>query len=462
MISLSEIVFPESSTTVARSLLMALLLFVGSVLQAEEFEVDTITTITLEEAKSLAVSNNNGYQATQAGLNAASWNRSSAFSSFLPSLSLSGSYLYNDPALTPMANKDMRSVALNLSQPLFLGGKLWQGYKMARLGEEIAELNLQDQRYALEAEVESKYLAVLQLNSLYAMAKADLQGADNNLAKAGLKLDNGILSQADYLRFQAGKAGKELALQQAQTALQISLQDFANYLGASELLMPSALNLENEQDLIAILGSYDQSQTRRLTDTALQMLAGRNLNLQMLDKSVELSERAYRIAKASFLPTVMLTGSRKYSENGIDRYDFEASNQLILSASLPILPGWGNYAATRKAREEARQMKLEAIAATDGIRLGVQSAVLNLVGKARQVQSTGLTLSYTEQLYAQLSERFNLNMISASELLDAELMLSGARIANTAALYDYLNARRNLMRALVLDDNRELEQLIIQ
>ncbi|MBP7310487.1 MAG: TolC family protein [Candidatus Cloacimonetes bacterium] len=294
------------------------------------------------------------------------------------------------------------------------------------------------------------------------MAKADLQGADNNLAKAGLKLDNGILSQADYLRFQAGKAGKELALQQAQTALQISLQDFANYLGASELLMPSALNLENEQDLIAILGSYDQSQTRRLTDTALQMLAGRNLNLQMLDKSVELSERAYRIAKASFLPTVMLTGSRKYSENGIDRYDFEASNQLILSASLPILPGWGNYAATRKAREEARQMKLEALSAMDGIRLGVQSAVLHLVGKARQVQSTGLTLSYTEQLYAQLTERFNLNMISASELLDAELMLSGARIANTGARYDYLNARRNLMRALVLDDNRELEQLIIQ
>ena len=158
MISLSKIQVRDSQQNhimAIRSVLLLLLILVAAMLQAEEFEVDTIPAITLEEAKSRAISNNNGYQATQAGLNAASWNRSSAFSSFLPSLSLSGSYLYNAPALTPMANKDMRSVALNLSQPLFLGGKLWQGYKMARLGEEIAELNLQDQRYALEAEVES-------------------------------------------------------------------------------------------------------------------------------------------------------------------------------------------------------------------------------------------------------------------------------------------------------------------
>ncbi len=462
MISLSNNWSPCKAQAASRVVILLVLLSFIKLLSAQTFAVESLPTITLEEAKSRAISNNSSYQASQAGFNASSWNRRSAFSNFLPSLSLSGSYLYNDPALSPVANKDMRSVALNLSQPVFLGGKLWQGYKMARLGEEIADLSLKDQRYALEAEVESKYLGVLQLRSLYLMARTDQQGAQSNLAKAELKLQTGMLSQADYLRFQASLAAKDLALQQAETALQLSLQDFANYLGEKELIMPSELDFADDQTLLSTLSGYDQGQTQSLTDRALQMLAGRNLNLQIMDKSVELSERAYKIARASFWPTVMLTGSRKYSENGIDRYEFDASNQLILSASLPILPGLGNYAATRKAKEEARQVQLEALAATDGIRLGVQSAVLSLISKAKQVQSTALNLSYTEQLYAQLGERFNLNMISASELLDAELMLSGARISNTGAMYEYLNARRDLMRALVLEDTHDFSQLIFE
>jgi outer membrane protein TolC len=160
------------------------------------------------------------------------------------------------------------------------------------------------------------------------------------------------------------------------------------------------------------------------------------------------------------LPTLTLAGSRKYEENGIDRYEFDASNQIMLNLSVPLLPQVGNYAASREAYYEAQKTAMEARSAADAIQLGIDAAAINLISTARQVKTAKLSLEITEDIYAQLSERFRLNMLSTLELMDAELMLSAARMAYTNAYYSFYKARLSLLSLMGTDDYDVLSALL--
>lgn len=458
--------------TVSRpALLLGLFIMMGFLshyAEATEFDPEGYRSITLSEAQAKALQQNYSYQAKEAAYQAAKWSKNSAKAALYPSLSLDGAYLYMDPATVVRTgassytlNHDMRSYSFNLAQPLFLGGRLWQAYRISQTSEEIAALAMQSSRMQVISDVEAKYLAVLQLKDVYDLARRELNSSRNDLELADLKMQNGILSRVDHLRFKANVANKEVSLLQAATALQLAMKDFANYLAEPELLLPAPLNENEGESIISILADYDLTGTGELTAEAIKILEGRNLELQTLEKTVQLADRAYSVAKASFWPSLMLTGSREYSENGLDRYRFEGSTQVILSASLPLLPAVGNYASTRKAREEARKARLEVQTAGDGIKLGMQSAILNLVSTAKQVKSAELSQTYNEDLYAQLEERYRANMITANELLDAEAMLSAAQLARTNAFFSFLEARTALLKMLAWENNEQLNNMII-
>ena len=425
----------------------------------------TAETISLQDARRIALENNSQYKANEANLNAAKWGKTSALSSMMPSLSLGGTYLYMDPATQVTAgnqsyslNHDMRTISLNLSQPLFLGGKLYQAYKIASASQQMADLSLRSSRIALYSELESKFYSVLQLQDLQNISKLEAEQEKKNLELATLKLNEGLISRADYLRFQSPLANKELALIQSDTALQLALKDFNNYLGADTFYIPENVLLEDED--IEAFSVLSLQEITAFTNNAIELAKGQNYSLQIIDKSLELAHRAYKIAKASFYPTVMLTGSRQYKENGIDRYEFDASNQIMLNVSIPLLPYINNHSAARKAHYETVKAELEAKTAVDGIALGVESAAISLISKAKQVKTALLALSYTTEMYEQLWERYRLNMISGTELLDAELMLSASRMAYNTAFYDFFKARLALATALGTEEYSAFKDLI--
>jgi len=426
------------------------------------------TILTWERARELALQNNSEYQASQAEAASAKWSRVSAFSNFLPSVSLDGTWLYLDPATTVNSpggsykmNNDFRSFGFSLSQPLFLGGKLWQGYRMSQLSEDMAQTNLQAQKLSLLATVNDIYLSLLQTQSLREIGQLDRQAASTNLEIAKLKYDNGLLSNADYLSFQSRLASKEVSLLQAQTAMQLSQLKLQNYLGIDYLPLASEAGDSVSDPSLRILDSYDAEETANLTALAQSQSESANTTLKLLRGGVELSRRAYQISKGAFLPTVMLVGSREYSENWIDRYEFDAANQLVLSVSVPLLPQLGTYAKAKSAQFDYRKAQLQAQTAAAGVGLGIEAAVLNLVSAAKQVGAARVAFDFTTQSYEQMQERFRLNMISANDLLNAELALSASRLAFNNANYGYQRARFALLQILGYEDSQDLDAMII-
>lgn len=422
--------------------------------------------LSLERARELALQNNSAYQAKAAEMEAAKWSKTSAMSSILPSVSLDGTWLYMDPATSiPVPpytlNHDIRTFGLSLTQPIFIGGKAWQGYQMAKIAESMASTGFEAQKLTLLSDVNNYYLSLLQTQELLALSEQDTRSAEINLQLAQLKFDNGLLSNADYLRFKSQLASKEVSLLQTQTARQLAQMNLRNYLGIDYLPIAEPLPDIEKDAILALLDAYTPAATSDLSAMVRDLSLSGNTSLRLLEDSVELSRRAYLMSKGSFLPTVMLIGSLNFDENGTDRYKFNSSSRIMLNASIPILPQLGNYANMRKANLEYKKNQLQAKTAGDGIKLGTESAVLNLVSAAKQVRAAKLSLDYTLQTYEQLQERFRMNLISSKDLLDADLMLSSARLAHSRAVFTYRQAHVALMQIVGLEDSTELDKMII-
>ena len=424
--------------------------------------------LSLEKALQLALENNPSWQAKLAETELARENVTSAMSSFLPSLKLDGTWLYMEPAQSVQTsmgpidlNKDMRQFGLTLTQPIFLGGKAWQAYQMAKLGEQLGLVDLESERLSLLSEVNKLYLNLLQTQDLQKISELDRQSASLNLEIAQIKYDQGLLSNADLLRFKSQLASKEVMLLQAGTALQLSRLQLKNALLLDYLPVAEELPEIDNDPVLAVLGGYGADDVSALSQRALQQGRESNSALKALDGSLELSRRGMQIAKGSFLPSVVLVGTSNFNENGIDRYKFNNSNQIMLTASLPLLPMVGNVAEHKKAQLKYRKALLDVKAATDAVFLGTEAAVLNLVGSAKQYRANSIALEYTRQSYLQMQERFRMELISSKDLLDAELMLSAARISHSTAVFDYHKARIALMQLLAFETPQQLDSMII-
>lgn len=429
--------------------------------------ISLISALTLDEAKQRALTNNPKYQAQLQSYQASRWSSQQAWSSMLPSLSLNGSFVYLDPAtqyigaMGPVTlNHDMRSMNLSLSQPLFMGGKLYQAYKITKTSEELARLTLESTKLSILAEIESKYLSVLQLQELLGISQKDLQSSKQTLAITQVRYDGGTLSYPDLLKVKSKSATKEVALIQSETAMELAKQDLSNALGLTEWTDLQPVTLTADEPLIDKMLDWTATETGNFTTKANQHAAKNNLGLKSAAQAATLSNRAYSIAKGTFMPTVMLSASRSWSENGIDRYAFDITkNTLALSASLPILPFWGNYSATRKAWHDVQKSQFDLRTAGDGINLAVKAGALNLISAARQIRASRLALDFTQQTYDQLQERFRNNMLSTTDMLDAEVMLQAAQVNLTNSSYAYLKAKTALLQALGTDDSNIINTL---
>jgi outer membrane protein TolC len=439
------------------SLLIAALLLGLSLLPA----------LTLQEAKQQALAHNSAYLAQKQAAEAADWGKQQALSGLFPSLTAGAAYVYLDPAASYQSgqnvytlNHDSRSLELSLYQPIFMGGKLWQAYRISGVSAEMAKLGLENARLAVLNATEEKYLNVLLLRQLLSIAEADLQSTVQSYEIAQVRFQNGTMSSADRNRVLAQKANKEIALIQAQTALQLAWQDLQNQLGLDPAVQITDLEDVGTGQAEELFLNLTNDELDSFAAAASRQAAATNLSLKTSAQSVELAKKAYSIAKGNFLPTVGLSLSRSFAENGFDRYEFEGSNTLALTASLPLLPVWKNYSGSRKAYHELQKARYEQQAATDGILLSVKAAALNLASAARQINAASIAYEVTDNTYLQMQERYKNNLLSTGEMLDAELMWKAAQTALVNARYAFLKARSALLQALGTDNEAAIISLL--
>lgn len=394
------------------------------------------TVMTLEECIRLAEANNRKIEASEQQLLASGYDRHSVKALFLPSFSLSGNILYSTSdgsyssgsGLLPVVGADgiptgqsaffpgldlsygldwIYSGGINVEQPLYMGGKIRTGYRMARIGNEIAKLNKRLTEADIIVETSRAYAEAVRMQELIQVAKAYHSLLSELMRTVESARKHGMKSQNEVLKVKVKLNESELNLRRAENGHRLATMNLCHYIGA-----PLTERIEVDCILPAADDTYEQGTG----------ICNRPEYL-ILEQKVGLARQQVAMARSEYLPQVGLFGKYGYT-NGIElngRKLFDDWNFLVgVRVSIPIVDFGHRMNKIKSAKSQYLRMQAE-----------------------REDINEKLTLEMSRS-FNELDEAFLEKKLAESSLVSAEENLRTSRLCyekGMETLSDYLEAQ---------------------
>ncbi|OQP60116.1 hypothetical protein A3860_34880 [Niastella vici] len=399
-------------------------------------------TLTIEEARRLAVARNNNLKAAQQRIEAAKAQKAEANAKDKPRLdgSITGWYV-GDP-LKKLLPEYGVSPSVTASQPVYAGGKIRAGKEMAAKGVEITE----EQKVLTTADVvlaaESAYWQVvsakekIKLAEQFARQLESLYTDLNNAYTAGLTYKN------DILRVKVQQNDNELNLTRANDALVLTKLNLAQITGLGD---------STDFDIPdSVVGEFNKETLSRSID---EIITNRP-EIKILQRSIEAEKIREKILKADFKPTIGLsaTGLGGFGKQGIN-FSKPTSNGFtsyygMVQLSIPIFD-WGQRKQKVKQQQyaiAAQQYQLQET--KEKISLEVQQAYLQLNESAKRVELSGASLEQADENLRLSNDRLKVGTITGQDVLEAQTIWQQAFSNIIEAKAAYRTNEAKLYKAL--------------
>jgi len=356
--------------------------------------------VTLDDCRQAALEHNVKVQKQLLSVNDAELQRREAFTNLFPSISAIGAAVQFDK---PQVEMDMTMLfqapvtlemlkngvigAVNAQWPIFAGGQIINGNRLAKVGHDVSQLQLIQTQNEVSLTAEQYYWQVVALQEKL----KTLEGQQALLASIGRDAQNaveaGLTTRNDLLQVELQQNKVASGIVTVQSNLTLCKLLLAQYCGlwqpSDSSFDASALTLASEIDPAQAVASPDQLLTDHATalaSTPEYALAGQGVKAQRLQ---------YQMEVGSHLPTVAIGGS--YSYTNLMRNDLgfgeENKNTYLMYAmvSVPLTDWWGGSYAMRRKKNAVRSAELDRQDAEQMLLIRMQSAYTQLCTAYQQV-----------------------------------------------------------------------------
>jgi len=406
---------------------------------------------TLPESVAEALDNSYKLKARQERLDQAEFARRQARADFLPKLGTNYSYNRLSEARTfrstlspsgdiAVSSQDNYRWSGIVRQPVFTGFALISTYRLAELGIDQSELELELEKLDLVLQVKEAYFNVLAADKAIEVAEQDVETRTWTVKVARSFFDVGMIPINDVLRAEVELANTEQALVRARNAAMVTRARF-NTILVRPINRPVVL--EDILTYTPVKGEYDE-----YVDEAL----ANRPEIKILDVNILQTDQRIRLAKSKYYPEVNLTYEyiKEGDDPSVSGSPFHDANRWEALAVLSwTFWEWGKtYYAGREQESVMRQLIQTKMDVEDGIRFEVKDSVLGLETAEKNIPTTQKAVTQGEENLRVNEERYKAQVTTITELLDAQTLLAEARLNYYRALYDHNLARARLERAV--------------
>lgn len=420
-------------------------------------------TLTLDSCLSLARKNNSDIRTSQLEVLKAQEVKRQVFTKYFPQIQLSAfSYYAVDPlikfGIEDIQSDDMRtllqavydafseagsdlksemslmqkgsSISGSFAQPIFAGGRIINGNRLASLGVDAAKLMAQAKSRDVIENIESSYYLVTGLQQKVATLEAALQLIDSIDRTVQAALANGLVTNADALQVQLKR--NEMLANQQQLSSGIRL---------SKRLLCRQIGIDFSDDLIFA------EPAATLPPPALFMNKSVGDSLRPEMQLLELNVRAEKLKKSitigESLPQIALLGIAYYGN--VIKHDAASNGLILLSLQVPLTAWWETAHKLHQhniAIEEARIMQ-------DNLgkmmSLEEEKAYSDMMDSYLLIRSDSSALEVARENYRLANLNYSAGNATLSDVLQAHALLLQAGNAVTDRRTSYLVARRRLL-----------------
>ncbi len=405
-------------------------------------QVQETKKLNMERAVLTALRDNPGIHAAKAGDMAAKETRKAALGGFGPSLS--GTYGYrkadhDKPHRDAVAYKDeLYTATLSVQQPLFTGFALLSTYQNAVIQKEQAAAQVNSAELRLTLLVQENFLRLLAAREGHRSAKDQLERLQSQLKVAQAFYKVGLSPRIDVLQAERDLSDAEDKLLQAEntvltqetrlnTLLGLPLDATPPYVGSLDFI-PFSLSLEE----------------------CLRRAYGQRPDIRIAQHAVAVAGKERTLAQSGFYP--QLNAGLDYSRsgenamvNGGDLMSTEFSEWSAgVSMSWNLFNSGRDYYTQSAAAHQIRKMLAEEANLRQEIGFEVQSRRLKLSETTKRIRVAQKTVEQATEAYRMAVARYQAQVGTNTDVLDAQAALTNAEAALTNAQADYLMALANL------------------
>jgi len=404
--------------------------------------------ITLEDAQKSALEKNYGYAAVKEDLTKSKLSVNSAISGFLPQASVKAGYLIYSPEVKSVGGylEDRTSFSLQISQPLFTGGKKWYNYQISKDSETMQQNRLTAEMITLLNQVEAAYLNLLEKKELLSISEESLALAKKNEESSQIKQQAGLISYADRLKSSSARAGSEVEVISNEKFYETAKISFTNLTGQQDFAL-SAIPAERYQAFIVKMQKLSKDEIVKKQQSLLDLALANNFDSKNSELNKSISEYKITMNQGNFLPSVNLAYATEWAKSNLDS-KYNNNGTVTLSASLPIFPLYDNYLEVEKSKIDLKKADLAQKQLNENITAQINTSLYSLVLSARQYESSKIAEELALETYQNIEERANANIATEDELNTARINFVKAKYNTTSAYYAILRAKSDLMKIL--------------
>jgi outer membrane protein TolC len=434
----------KHSTYLIKWGLLCCLFFLISAASAQEQR-----TLTFREAIELGLKNSKQLQLSRARIEEAVATTREAYERKLPDFTVSGSYLrMNKPhidiktnsnsgdssAINPAnVNQAMYGIA-NVSLPLFAGQKLKYGIESAKFLEKAAQMDAGNDQQEVILNTVAAWINLYKAGAAVKLVEENLEQSRQRDTDFVNLEQNGLLARNDLLKAQQETSRLELSLLDAQNNRQLAMVNMNLMLGLPEntMLIPDSASLFQPGELKP-LEEYEQ------------LAIDHRYDIKALDYRRQAAESAVKMARGDYYPSIALTGG--YMAVYVPSF-LSITNALNagIGVKYNLSSLWKTNSKVQQARARTQQAAINAALLDDAVRLEVNKAYQDYLSGMKKIEVYNKALEQSAENYRISKNKYDNNLLTLTELLDADVARLQARLDLAFARADLVLAWETLQQ----------------
>ena len=421
-----------------------------------------VQTMTLASLYNLADRNSQKVKVSEVALRAADEGVAAAKSAMLPSvdLGLQGSYTGNAFMLSrgfsasgttdyivpgvgvvPVSNGKQdtphwgNSFTAQVAQVVYAGGAIRSGIRMAELGKDLAELDVEKNRQEVRFLLTGYYLDLCKLSNQMDVVRQNIELTRKVIAQMKARHEQGTVLKNDITRYDYQLKSLELTLKKLTDASAIINHQLVTTLHLPEqtVIVPDKNEVNTDINALSAITTQDAWQ---------QKAAENNIGIRQAQVAKSLAAEKIKQAKAASLPSVAVVAENQlYGPYTQDLIPKNCNvNVWFIGVGVKYSLGsiWKNKHQIRKARIEHQQSQETISLAREGVENAVQANYTNLLTSQTEVDTQEKQVELAKQNYSVVQNRYQNDLALLTDMLDASNMKLSAEMA-------LVNARINML-----------------
>ena len=308
--------------------------------------------------------------------------------------------------------KNIYMGVLNLTQPIFMGGKIVAYNKIANLSKDLAMSKQESSRQNVILSVDETYWQIVSL----ANKKKAVNGLMELLSKMNYDVstlkESGLATKADQLSVQVKQNEAEMALLKIENGISLSKMLLAQYCG---LPVDQVFSLADE--------NLEEIPLSEIDSVDMEKVYENRSETKSLNYATQIYKQKETLVRADMLPTVALManyiGSNPNSLNGFEN-KFKFTWNVGVVVNIPLLH-WGeqiHLLNAAKCETNIANFKLNDV--EEKIKLQVNQCEFKQTEAKRKLDLAQKNLERADENLKYATIGFNEGVIPASNFLEAQ------------------------------------------